>query len=476
MTMMTKPWARSTLLGSFLKPIQEWLTPRAKERDKAFRERGLRLALALILSLGLLSVILTISSYREAWSVISVPTIQIYALLLCGAAAVAVQRGNLNIGGFLFIGGLYIGVFGLVILSRGENIERYLISIPLILVPVIVGALILPRSALVWMTFGSMSVFGVINIQSPITDPILASSLFTTFSLVLVVAGLLLYFLRTEFDRRLDVLADALGNAETARQRAELADRSKLQFLANMSHELRTPLNAVIGYDEAMLGGMVGSLSDEQMRVLGHIQVNSRRLLNLINDVLDLSKIEAGALETFFTPMSPRKVIEETADALRGLSQQKKIDFTVTFTPDVPEVVLCDVRKLQQIVTNLVGNAVKFTSVGGVTVQVDAPDTDHWRLSVQDTGIGIAEHDLKTIFEPFRQIDNSDTRRYHGTGLGLAIVSRLVTSLEGNIVVRSVVGKGSQFIATFPRAPIPTAELAPVPVKDAEPVQQGELT
>jgi len=286
MTMMTKPWARSTLLGSFLKPIQEWLTPRAKERDKAFRERGLRLALALILSLGLLSVILTISSYREAWSVISVPTIQIYALLLCGAAAVAVQRGNLNIGGFLFIGGLYIGVFGLVILSRGENIERYLISIPLILVPVIVGALILPRSALVWMTFGSMSVFGVINIQSPITDPILASSLFTTFSLVLVVAGLLLYFLRTEFDRRLDVLADALGNAETARQRAELADRSKLQFLANMSHELRTPLNAVIGYDEAMLGGMVGSLSDEQMRVLGHIQVNSRRLLNLINDVL----------------------------------------------------------------------------------------------------------------------------------------------------------------------------------------------
>jgi two-component system sensor kinase len=248
---------------------------------------------------------------------------------------------------------------------------------------------------------------------------------------------------------------EARQQAEKSRQRAEEADKAKSQFLANMSHELRTPLNAIIGYDEAMLGGMVGEFTAHQNKLLGHIQHNSRRLLGLINDILDLSKVESGSLQVFLAPMSPQKVIQETVESLRSLADEKNISLKVQFSDAVPEVVLGDAKKLQQVLVNIVSNAIKFTDEGGVTIDVDSADASHWQFRIQDTGIGMPANAAAYIFEPFQQVDGTDKRKYKGTGLGLAITKRLVERLGGSITMVSELGKGSTFSITLPRAHVP---------------------
>jgi signal transduction histidine kinase len=284
--------------------------------------------------------------------------------------------------------------------------------------------------------------------------------------IALLTVGFLLSLLRREFDARFEAMNTAIrqetaarAQADEARKRAEEADKAKSRFLANMSHELRTPLNAIIGYDEAMLGGMVGEFSSEQNKLLGHIQYNSRRLLGLIDDILDLAKVEAGSMQVFLSPISPRKIIGDAVDNLRALADRKQIRLNFEVSNDMPEAVLGDVKKLQQIVINLVSNAIKFTTEGGVTVKIALLPEDKWQLKVIDTGIGIPKEAQQTIFEPFQQLDNSETRKYKGTGLGLAITLRFVEALGGTITVDSEIGNGSTFTVTLPRAKAPTVRL-----------------
>ena len=218
-----------------------------------------------------------------------------------------------------------------------------------------------------------------------------------------------------------------------------------------MSHELRTPLNAIIGYDEAMLGGMVGTYTPKQTDLLRRIQHNSRRLLALINDILDLSKIEAGSAQIYQTPMSPRKTIVETVESLRSLAQAKDVGLTVELEESLPEVVLGDAAKIQQVLVNLVSNAIKFTEEGGVIVAAEAVGTSHWKISVQDSGIGIPDDALESIFEPFKQVDSSVTRRQQGTGLGLSIVKRLIVLMGGTLDLATELNRGSTFTIVLPR-------------------------
>ncbi len=262
---------------------------------------------------------------------------------------------------------------------------------------------------------------------------------------------------------------EARQQAEIERKRAEESDKAKSQFLANMSHELRTPLNAIIGYDEAMLGGLAGEFTPQQVKLLGHIQYNSRRLLGLINDVLDLSKIVSGSLQIFLAPMAPRKIVEDTVESLRSLADEKKIYLKVGFSADVPEVVLGDAHKLQQILANLISNAIKFTEQGGVSVDVRAADSSRWQFQVKDTGIGMPKNAPAYIFEPFQQVDSTDKRKYKGTGLGLAITKRLVDALGGSLEVETSLGEGSTFTVTLPRTSIPTGIAEPEQVQTAEP-------
>ncbi|MCU0463757.1 MAG: ATP-binding protein [Anaerolineae bacterium] len=243
------------------------------------------------------------------------------------------------------------------------------------------------------------------------------------------------------------------GELIRARDQALESARAKSSFLANMSHELRTPLNAILGFSGILSSGMVKGgtpLEPAQIELLQRIESNGKRLRDVINDILDLAKIESGRIAVTATEARPRHFVEEGVAAMRSLAVNRGIALEVEFAPDAPEVVLTDVRKVNQILTNLLGNAIKFTHEGGVYVNVTGDGRD-WVLKVRDTGIGIPLEAQRNIFETFRQVDETDRREYEGTGLGLAIVRSLAEAMQGRVGVQSEVDKGSTFTVTLPQ-------------------------
>lgn len=453
-----------------------WLQPRSTDRDEAFRERSLRIAIAVVLFIGLISFAFTIFVFYNEWGLISYPTLHIEMLVGTFAAAYAVTRGKVNQSGTILSATSLIGATGFIILISPQSPFAALISgIPVFMFVILLIALVMPRNFIMPASFVAFVLysFAILSIE----DMLLAlpgmnlGQAFTAALLLFPTSGVILYRLRVEFDSRLDAMRESIRaaelaqqQAETARQQAEIdrrraeeSDKAKSQFLANMSHELRTPLNAIIGYDEAMLGGLAGEFAPLQLKLLGHIQYNSRRLLGLINDILDLAKIESGSLQAFLAPMSPQKVVRETVESLRSLADEKGLHMVAEFSDTVPEVVLGDANKIQQILANLLGNAIKFTDTGSVTVAVSVVDQTNWQIRVKDTGIGMPEGAKDYIFEPFLQVDGTEKRQYKGTGLGLAITQRLVDGLGGTIDVESKLGEGSVFIVKLPRASVPEA-------------------
>jgi len=228
----------------------------------------------------------------------------------------------------------------------------------------------------------------------------------------------------------------------------EIASQHKSQFLANMSHELRTPLNAILGYTELMADGIYGELPDKTMGVLKRLESNGRHLLGLINDVLDLSKIEAGQLVLELSDYSLEDIAQTVRSTLEPLAADKKLAFKIEVAPKLPPG-HGDGRRLAQVVINLVGNAIKFTDAGEVVIKATAIDGS-FRLSVCDTGPGISAADQAKLFQEFQQADNAITRKKGGTGLGLAISKRIVEMHGGKIWVESQLGQGSTFAFTLP--------------------------
>jgi len=232
-------------------------------------------------------------------------------------------------------------------------------------------------------------------------------------------------------------------------KKAESADRLKSAFLATMSHELRTPLNSIIGFTGILLQKMVGPLSEEQEKQLKMVQGSARHLLDLINDVLDISKIEADQIVLFKEEFDVGESMQRSLDKVRPMADKKGLQLSWTIDP--PEIKLfSDRRRVEQILLNLLNNAIKFTEQGQVDLTCRAED--EWMVfSVSDTGIGMKPADLELLFKPFKQIDSGITRQYEGTGLGLSICKRLVELLGGQISVESEYGKGSTFRFTLPR-------------------------
>jgi signal transduction histidine kinase len=244
---------------------------------------------------------------------------------------------------------------------------------------------------------------------------------------------------------------------EKSRQ-LEVASQHKSQFLANMSHELRTPLNAILGYAELLADGIYGELSEKARSVLERMQSNGKHLLGLINDVLDLSKIEAGQLMLAIEDYSMPGVVHSVVAATESLAKAKGLTLTSALPQGLP-LGRGDERRLLQVVLNLVGNAIKFTDRGSVEIAVRVVD-QRFDLSVKDTGPGISKADQSRIFEEFQQVDNSNTRKKGGTGLGLAISKRIVEMHGGTIGVESEPGKGSVFHIVIPIQVEPAKEVA----------------
>ncbi len=251
-------------------------------------------------------------------------------------------------------------------------------------------------------------------------------------------------------------LAQQNRELELTRQRIEQqnlqliqAAQLKSQFLATMSHELRTPMNAVIGFAQVLLRQRKAKLSDSQADMVERILNNGKNLLALINDILDLSKIEAGHLELELKELNLSKLIWSTVSELKPLADQKQLPLKVYAELENP-IIINDSTRLRQVLINLLSNAIKFTETGSVEVRVSESPTQLF-FSIKDTGIGIAESELEHIFEEFRQVDQTTTRRHGGTGLGLAITKSLVNMMQGKITVESKLGEGSTFCVELPR-------------------------
>ena len=241
----------------------------------------------------------------------------------------------------------------------------------------------------------------------------------------------------------------AAAQLEEAKERAEEADRLKSAFLATMSHELRTPLNSIIGFTGILLQELAGPLNEEQRKQMTMVQTSARHLLALINDVLDISKIEAGQLEVHLELFDVAELIREVSEAARPLAEAKDLDLRVEIALSDGSI-RSDRRRVGQILTNLLSNAVKFTEAGSVAVRCGVADGSI-EISVQDTGIGIAESEIDKLFIPFQQIDSGLTRKYEGTGLGLSICRRLSEKLGGTIGVESRPDVGSTFTVRIPK-------------------------
>jgi signal transduction histidine kinase len=451
-----------------------WFRPTSTDRDVAFRERIIRSTVALVILLGIFSLLSNIFVFRGEFTLISYYTMNILALVGCIAAAWMVARQRILASGWLLVIVVLMGAASLALLSRQDESEIGLVTaIPALMFVPLVAALVLPRNTIMGTSLLTIIAYSLAQFVVHVNDfgvvGIDNSQLFSTAAALLLMEGALLRLLRVEFDGRLDSMRDSIlqtelakqeaeiarQRAEDERQRAEESDRAKSQFLANMSHELRTPLNAIIGYDEAMLGGMAGTFTAKQTELLQRIQANSRRLLGLINDVLDLSKIESGSVEVFLSPISPRKIIGDSVENLRSLASGKSLNLVVEIPDDVPELVLGDTNKIQQIAVNLISNAIKFTSQGEVRVSVVAGQGEFWQFKVQDTGIGISDSLLPHLFEPFRQDNSPVVYAQKGTGLGLSISKRLAEAMGGSIEVSTKVGVGTVFTVSLPRASVP---------------------
>jgi GAF domain-containing protein len=235
---------------------------------------------------------------------------------------------------------------------------------------------------------------------------------------------------------------------EDKSRQLEVASQHKSQFLANMSHELRTPLNAILGYTELMTDGAYGEPSEKMLGILRRLEANGRHLLGLINDVLDLSKIEAGQLELELSDYSVQDIAQTVRSTLEPLATDKKLMFKVEVAPQLPPG-RGDGRRLTQVLINLVGNAIKFTDTGEVAIKAEA-NNGSFHVSVRDTGPGISAADQAKLFQEFQQADNAITRKKGGTGLGLAISKRIVEMHGGKIWVESQPGQGSTFAFTLP--------------------------
>lgn len=252
-----------------------------------------------------------------------------------------------------------------------------------------------------------------------------------------------------------DASGGAIGTVAVFRDFTKEAevDRMKSAFVSMASHELRTPLTAIMGYADMIQEAVFGPLSEGQRGAIQRILANSRRMLSLVNNLLDRAQIEAGRLSLHMTEFEPAALIDNLQSVMSVLAENKGLELTCAIADDVPQTLTSDPQRLEQILINLAGNAIKFTEQGAVRVRVFCPDADHWAMEVADTGPGIPAEAQAYIFDPFRQVGDPVIRKHPGSGLGLSIVKQIVTLMGGDVTLTSELNKGSTFTVVLPITP-----------------------
>nr|MBN1229938.1 hypothetical protein [Anaerolineae bacterium] len=434
---------------SLLTRFWETLTnPPESIRQPELRRRmrllsGLLLLLVAITIPSILSTLLVDPEYKP----FSDP---IFYLALISAVIFAGCYWLNRAGRYRLSAGLSLTTLSLVVLSAvaitdlmgrtgADGLVNYM------LFPVVLSSVLLPVLGTVLLVIGNVIVLALMpNFLSGLSYEVLVYPI--SFVLVVSAAILVVAVMRQRDLQQIERQADALALAV---REAEEANRLKDQFLASMSHELRTPLNAIIGFSEVMQMGLAGELNDKAKHATERIYHNSERLLALINDILDISKIEAGRMEVVLQPFEPANLLASIDDTLKRQAGAKGLAFETSLDPALPDRLVGDFKRLEQILFNLVSNAVKFTEKGSVSVALKRAG-DRWLMVVTDTGIGIPPHAHELIFEKFRQVDGSSRRAYGGTGLGLAIVRELAIMMDGQVQIESQPNIGSTFAVSFP--------------------------
>jgi len=331
----------------------------------------------------------------------------------------------------------------------------YLMLVPgYLLVIVIAGMMLQPTRGYIIAGLASVTFLAVTILRTYVEPP--ASLPLGEIELIIAFLGVMT-FIFVVFINQLTTkdLRKALDNATydliEMNKKLELASEMKSQFTARTSHELRTPLSAIIVFSDLALRDAYGPLNEKLRNALTHVSNSARHLKRVINDILDLSKIEAGGLEIFDEPYKLMDLVETVESSCQQLAEEKSISSSIWVSPKMPGQLSGDIDRLAQVLLNLTGNAIKFTEEGEVEVRIEPQGTSKWRMIVRDTGPGIPEDQFATIFKAYRQLDRTASpSKVKGTGLGLAIASNLVQMMGGDIEVESELGVGTTFTVTLP--------------------------
>ena len=362
------------------------------------------------------------------------------------------RQGKASQAGYLLLPSIAI-ILG-INMSLVESLE-IVVGPAMVVLIVMAGMLLGPRqsyilagiSATLWIVSQGLVASGAI-VRAPLPEPLGTLSMWMIMGLVCIFAAILSLYATRDLRLALD---DATYDLVQANRQLEQASQLKTQFTARTSHELRTPLSAIIVFTDLALRRAYGPLTEKQEDSLRRVLLSAKRLHALIEDILDISKIEAGELELNEDRFRVSKLVDTLNATLESPALEKKLEFSVSLSPAMPAEILGDEKRLTQILINLTHNAIKFTEKGAVRVTIAPVNSSEWHMQVQDTGRGIHEKNFETIFEAFRQeavaANEAGTK---GTGLGLAITHQLVQMMHGKIHLTSQLGKGSTFDVVLP--------------------------
>ena len=385
------------------------------------------------------------------------PAMALVYVLCGGILPISFFAKRIAISGKPDAGGYVFTVYILLLIAFNSVV---LDGIHLLLVPgylliiVIAGMMLPPTRGYIIAGLASVAYLAVTilrtNVEPPVSLSLDAIELIVTFIGVMTFIFMVFVNQLTTKDLR-KALDNATYDLVEMNKKLELASEMKSQFTARTSHELRTPLSAIIVFSDLALRDAYGPLNEKLRNALEHVSHSARHLKRVINDILDLSKIEAGGLEIFDEPFELMDLVETVESSCLQMAEEKSISSSIWVSPEMPERLSGDDDRLAQVLLNLTGNAIKFTEEGEVEVRIEPQGTSKWRMIVRDTGPGIPEDQFATIFKAYRQLDRTASpSKVKGTGLGLAIASNLVQMMGGDIKVESELGVGTTFTVTLP--------------------------